>query len=160
MSENLARRTGELLIQRGWTIGVGESCTGGLLGHIITNIPGSSVYFKGGVIAYANDVKRDLLGVAPETLETYGAVSEQSAVEMAIGARTNTGADVGVSITGIAGPDGGTEAKPVGLTWIGVSTVAEDRAERYIWEGDRDTIKERSAHAALELVNQILEEAG
>src|SRR5699024_6603040 len=113
----------EELKQRGLTLATAESCTGGLIGKRITDIPGSSACYVGGVISYSNDVKMQLLGVKQQTLSQYGAVSEQTACEMAEGVRRCTGADIGLSTTGVAGPDGGTEEKPVGLVYIGLSTA-------------------------------------
>jgi nicotinamide-nucleotide amidase len=135
------------------TLAVAESCTGGLLGERITNIPGSSEVFLGGVIAYHNDVKRDWLGVAPEDLARFGAVSEEVVLKMATGACTRFGADVGIAITGIAGPGGGTPEKPVGLVWIAVA-APEAKARRFQMIGDRAEIRERAAQAALEMVRR------
>ena len=143
------------LRSRGLKLAVAESCTGGLLGERITNIPGSSDVFLGGVIAYHNDVKRDALGVRAEDLERHGAVSEEVALQMASGARAKTGADVGVSVTGIAGPGGGTPEKPVGLVWIAID-VSETKARRFHLVGDRAEIRQRAAQAALEMVRRAL----
>ena len=136
-------------------LAVAESCTGGLLGERLTNIPGSSDVFLGGVIAYHNDLKKELLGVRAEDLERYGAVSEQVALQMASGIRERTGADVGVSVTGIAGPGGGTPEKPVGLVWIAVHSP-EAKARRFHVVGDRAEIRQRAAQAALEMVRRAL----
>jgi nicotinamide-nucleotide amidase len=136
-------------------LAVAESCTGGLLGERLTNIPGSSDVFLGGVIAYHNDLKKELLGVRAEDLERYGAVSEQVALQMASGIRERTGADVGVSVTGIAGPGGGTPEKPVGLVWIAVHSP-EAKARRFHVIGDRAEIRQRAAQAALEMVRRAL----
>jgi len=125
------------------------------LGERITNIPGSSDVFLGGVVAYHNDVKTKLLGVRAEDLERYGAVSEEVALQMASGVRARTGADVGVSVTGIAGPGGGTPEKPVGLVWIAVDG-ADAKARRFHVVGDRTEIRQRAAQAALELVRRTL----
>ncbi|HMJ17093.1 MAG TPA: competence/damage-inducible protein A [Gemmatimonadaceae bacterium] len=139
----------------GYKLAVAESCTGGLLGERLTNIPGSSDVFLGGVIAYHNDVKRNLLGVRAEDLEEYGAVSEQVALQMASGVREKLGVDVGVSVTGIAGPGGGTAEKPVGLVWIAVH-ASEVKARRFHVGGDRAEIRQRAAQAALEMVRRAL----
>jgi len=147
-----------LLRARGLTLATAESCTGGLIGHLITNVPGSSDYYLGGVVSYANQAKIGLLGVRPETIERYGAVSEQTACEMAQGVRGLLGADLGLSVTGIAGPGGGTPEKPVGLTWIGISTPAGVRAQRFVWQRDRVGNKEESARAALLILLAYLEE--
>jgi PncC family amidohydrolase len=149
---------GDLLKRRGLRLAVAESCTGGLVGHRITNVPGSSDYFLGGVIAYANQVKAGVLGVRWETLEQYGAVSAETALEMAQGVRRVLEADIGASITGIAGPGGGSQEKPVGLTWIGLSTGGFTKAWRYVWAGDRLAVKEQSANEVLRVVVAYLED--
>ena len=136
-------------------LAVAESCTGGMLGERLTNIPGSSDVFLGGVIAYHNDVKKELLGVRAEDLEHNGAVSEQVALQMAAGIRERTGADVGVSVTGIAGPGGGTAEKPVGLVWVAVHS-SDAKARRFHVGGDRAEIRQRAAQAALEMVRRAL----
>ena len=148
---------GQLLTQRKLTLAVAESCTGGLIGHWLTNVAGSSTYFLGGVVAYAYDAKERVLGVSHNTLYDHGAVSEETAREMARGVRRALGADVGVSVTGIAGPGGGLPGKPVGLTWIALSARDFDRAEQFVWDGDRLTNKEKSAEAALEMLKEYLE---
>jgi nicotinamide-nucleotide amidase len=142
----------DALRERGWSIAVGESCTGGMLGMRLTSIPGASDVVLGGVIAYANSVKIAHLGVAESTLAADGAVSVAVAEEMARGARAATGASVGVGITGIAGPDGGTTGKPVGTVCIAVDVdgSAESTSGRYV--GDRDEVRRRAAQAALALV--------
>ncbi len=139
----------------GLKLAVAESCTGGMLGERLTGIPGSSDVFLGGVIAYHNDVKRNMLGVRGEDIERYGAVSEQVALQMASGVRVKLGADVGVSVTGIAGPGGGTPEKPVGLVWIAVH-ASEVKARRFHVGGDRAEIRQRAAQAALEMVRRAL----
>lgn len=139
----------------GLKLAVAESCTGGMLGERITNIPGSSDVFLGGIIAYHNDVKREALGVRGEDIERYGAVSEQVALQMAAGVREKMGADVGISVTGIAGPGGGTLDKPVGLVWISVHGAAA-KARRFHMVGDRAEIRQRAAQAALEMVRRSL----
>jgi len=139
----------------GFSLAVAESCTGGMLGERLTSIPGSSDVFLGGVIAYHNDVKRNLLGVRAEDIERYGAVSEEVALQMASGVREKLGADVGVSVTGIAGPSGGTPEKPIGLVWIAVH-ASELKARRFHVGGDRAEIRQRAAQAALEMVRRAL----
>jgi nicotinamide-nucleotide amidase len=136
-------------------LAVAESCTGGMLGERITSVPGSSDVFLGGVIAYHNDVKKTLLGVRAEDLDRYGAVSEEVALQMARGVRERTGADVGISVTGIAGPGGGTPEKPVGLVWIAVHS-SDTKARRFHVVGDRAEIRQRAAQAALEMVRRTL----
>jgi PncC family amidohydrolase len=138
-----------LLKARNWTVAVAESCTGGLLGHLITDVPGSSAYFLGGVIAYADAVKAGVLDVDALLLQRWGAVSPQVAAAMAAGVRSRVGADVGIGITGIAGPTGGTAEKPVGLVYIGLALSGERRVWRHVWPGDRTENKAASAQAAL-----------
>lgn len=158
MDQKPEAKVGSALNRRGWTLALGESCTGGLIAHRITEIPGSSEYFLGGVVAYSNPIKESLLNVQPETLEAVGAVSEETAHEMARGAREVMRAAVGVSVTGIAGPGGATEGKPVGLTFISVSTPDGEWVERHVFEGDRHANKQASAEAALKLLLQVLSE--
>lgn len=147
---------GELLRRQGLRLAVAESCTGGLVGHRITNVPGSSTYYMGSVTAYAYEAKVRLLGVRWETLEKYGAVSKETVLEMACGVRRALAADIGLSISGIAGPGGGTPEKPVGLTWIGLSARGVDEAWNHIWKGDRLQIKEQTAQEALQLLADFL----
>ncbi|MDQ6770414.1 MAG: nicotinamide-nucleotide amidohydrolase family protein, partial [Gemmatimonadota bacterium] len=134
---------------------VAESCTGGMLGERLTSIPGSSDVFLGGIIAYHNDVKRNALGVCAEDIDRYGAVSEQVALQMAAGVRERMKAQVAVSITGIAGPGGGTAEKPVGLVWVAVHH-ADGHARRFHVPGDRNEIRQRATQAALEMVRRAL----
>jgi len=141
---------------RGLHIGVAESCTGGLLGARLTAIPGSSSVVLGGVIAYSNDVKQELLGVHADTIARHGAVSEAVAVEMAAGIRRRIGAEVGMSITGVAGPAGGTPDKPVGLVWIAVDVAGSVRTHGSRFIGDRAEIRFRSTQAALEIVRRMV----
>jgi PncC family amidohydrolase len=159
--QRLEARVGDLLRAKGWTIGAAESCTGGLVLHRLTNIAGSSAYVLGGIVAYSNQIKQSLLHVHPGTLIAHGAVSEQTASKMASGAREALGVDIAVSITGIAGPGGGTAEKPVGLTYIGVA--APDGVlvvQRHVWDGDREAVKNASAEAALQLVFDTLADGG
>ncbi len=148
---------GQLLIEQRLTLALAESCTGGLLGHRITNVAGSSQYFAGGVVAYANQVKERVLGVFHATLVAYGAVSEQTALEMARGARRLLVADVALAVTGVAGPGGGTPEKPVGLVYVALSASDLERCERYIWPHDRAGNKAASAEAALSMLLEYLE---
>jgi PncC family amidohydrolase len=150
-------RLGRALSEREWTLAVAESCTGGLLGHRITQVAGSSGYFLGGVISYSNQAKHDLLGVEQTTLDAFGAVSRETALEMARGTRTALHADVGVSITGIAGPDGGTPDKPVGLTWIGVATPEGEQAQSFLYRGSRTDNKLSASQSALDLCLKVVE---
>lgn len=138
-----------LLRARGLTCATAESCTGGGVGSAITSVPGSSAVFSGGVISYSNEVKNRVLGVSQETLNTVGAVSSETAIHMARGARELMRADIAVSITGIAGPDGGSEEKPVGLVWFGIASEAGERAEKAIFRGDRARIREQAVIHAL-----------
>ena len=152
----LAERLNESCLARALTVATAESCTGGLVAHVITEIAGSSAYFRGGFVTYADDVKRDELGVGQELLDAHGAVSAQVARAMAEGARARLGADVAVSITGIAGPGGGSAEKPVGLTYVSVADHAGVDVRRHLWTGDRSANKRDSAVAALELLLERL----
>ena len=149
-------QVGQALLQRRLTLAVAESCTGGLIGHRLTNVPGSSTYFLGGIISYSNDAKERLLGVSHDTLYDFGAVSEQTARQMARGARRALGADIGLSVTGIAGPGGAMPGKPVGLTWIALTAHDADQALAFTWSGDREQNKSQSAEAALALLGDYL----
>nr|HID13168.1 CinA family protein [Anaerolineae bacterium] len=148
---------GRLLKQHGLTLAVAESCTGGLIGHRITDVPGSSVYYQGSITAYSYDVKELLLHVRHDTLYHYGAVSEQTAREMARGIRRAFRADIGLAVTGIAGPGGGTPEKPVGLVYIALATPDSEWVERHVWRGNRWENKACSAEAALDLLRRYLE---
>ena len=157
MKSSLEALIGQLLRSKGFRLAIAESCTGGLIADRITNVPGSSEYFLGGVVAYAYDVKVDLLKVSWDTLEKYGAVSREVVIEMARGARNVLNADVAVSVSGIAGPGGGLPEKPVGTTWIGLSTPDGDWARRFVWEGNRLQNKALSVEAALQFIVDYLE---
>ena len=156
--ERLESVAGDLLRAQGLTLSVAESCTGGLLGHRLTDVPGSSDYFTGGVVAYSYDAKERVLGVRHDTLYDHGAVSEQTALEMARGARRLFATDVALSVTGIAGPGGGMPDKPVGLVYISLSTWDLEVCHRFVWNGDRQANKADSAQAALELLAAYLRE--
>ena len=149
-------KVGELLRPLGLKLAVAESCTGGLVGHRITNVPGSSEYFLGGVTAYAYEAKVKLLGVSWDTLTRYGAVSRETVLEMARGARRALEADIGISVSGIAGPGGGMSEKPVGLTWIGLSASGFEEARSFVFPGDRLEVKEQAAEQALRLLTEYL----
>jgi len=136
----------------GLTVATAESCTGGLVAHLLTEIPGSSAYVRGGIVAYADDIKRTQLGVPEDVLAAHGAVSAQVAVAMAEGVRHRMDTDLGVGVTGIAGPDGGTDEKPVGLVYAAVAGLGPPVVRRYHWTGDRTANKRASAGAALELL--------
>jgi PncC family amidohydrolase len=158
MESSLESILGEELRKRNLSLATAESCTAGLIAHRITNVPGSSEYFLGGIVAYANRIKLQLLGISADVLDQHGAVSEEVARQMAEGVCQSLGAEIGVSVTGIAGPGGGTDEKPVGLTYIGISGPTGTRVERYIWDGDRQTNKELSAAAAIQMLREYVEE--
>lgn len=146
---DLAARLGARCVARGISMATAESCTGGLVAHLISEVPGSSAYLRGGIVAYSDDVKRSQLGVPAEVLAAHGAVSAQTAIAMADGVRGRLGSDLGVGITGIAGPDGGSEAKPVGLAYVAVTGLGRPDVRRFLWAGDRAANKRASAEAAL-----------
>ncbi len=148
----LEERLGEMLTVRGMTLAVAESCTGGLLASRITDVPGSSAYFRGGVIAYQNEVKERLLAGPASILSRYGAGSAETAKAMAPAGKDLLASDIAVAITGIAGPGGGSEEKPVGLVYIAVATAEGIHCQRFVWDGDRLANKEQSADAAFKLV--------
>lgn len=156
-----ARRLGRALVKRGWQMASAESCTGGLVGHAITQVPRSSDHYLGGIISYSNAVKDDLLGVPGDLIDRVGAVSAEVAEAMATGVLERFEvARVAVAVTGIAGPDGGSEEKPVGLTYV-AAAVRDGTAvvERHTWQHDRAGNKRASALAALELAARITREA-
>lgn len=146
----------DLLIKKNLTIAVAESCSGGLLSHRLTNVPGSSVYMLAGLVTYSNEAKENFLGVDPQFIAARGAVSDGVAIQMAAGARRSTGADIGVGITGIAGPDGGTEEKPVGLTFIALEAEGFYYCRQYEFWGNREEVKERATQTALHLLRLFL----
>jgi nicotinamide-nucleotide amidase len=149
---------GEMLRERGQSISVAESCTGGLIGNLLTNSPGSSTYFLGGVVVYSNQSKVDLLDVSQQTLEKFGAVSEKTVREMAGGIRKRLHTDIGLSVSGIAGPDGGTKEKPVGTVHIGLAVEKEIFSGKYRFWGTREQIKSNTAMMALDWVRRYLNE--
>lgn len=148
----LAERLQGICLGRGLTVATAESCTGGMVASAITDVAGSSGYFRGAIVAYSDETKRDLLGVPPEVLAAHGAVSAQVARAMAVGARERLAVDLVVSVTGIAGPGGGSEPKPVGLTYIAAADADGVEVRRHQWTGDRAANKVASAEAALELL--------
>ena len=152
----LENRIHRLMTERNLTLSTCESCTGGLILHRLTNIPGSSSYVMGGFVTYSNAAKAKFAHVRKKTLNQFGAVSKETALEMARGTRLSFGTDVCVSVTGIAGPGGGTLDKPVGLTYIGLCTPEFERVERYVWAGEREANKASSAQAALPLLYEYL----
>ncbi len=154
MAERLAR----LLLARGMMVTVAESCTGGGIAQAMTNTPGSSKWFERGFVSYSNNSKKELLGVSEDTLVTFGAVSEQTAGEMATGALDNSHAQISVAVTGIAGPDGGTNEKPVGLVCFGWSIKDEPtKTASMVFQGDRNTIQQQSIRMAIQGLLDLLE---
>ncbi len=158
MDQPLEIRIGTLLRQKGFKLATAESCTGGLIGHRLTNVPGSSEYYQGGVVSYAYEAKVALLGVRWDTLQAYGAVSRETVLEMARGVRAALNADVAVAVSGIAGPGGGLPNKPVGTTWVGLSSADGEWARIFCFPGDREQNKAASAEAALQFVCDYLAE--
>ena len=156
--ESLSEVIGHLMREKGLTLAISESCTGGLIQDHLTDVPGSSDYFIGGVVAYSNDIKINFLGVKPKSIERFGAVSSEIAEEMANGIRLKTGSDIGLSITGIAGPEGGSNEKPVGLVYIGYSDIKTSTSNKYLFGDDRINNKKRSAGMALGLLWNNLKE--
>jgi nicotinamide-nucleotide amidase len=155
--DSLAAALGRTLAERGLTLATAESCTGGMAGGLITAVAGSSRYYVGGAVCYANQEKVRQLGVDPATIERHGAVSEQCAREMAAGMRARSGADIAVSVTGVAGPDGGSAEKPVGTVWLAVAGPGDAmRTRHFVWPGSRDQIRVLAAHWALALVLRAL----
>lgn len=152
-----AQRVANQLIARGATLATAESCTGGWIAKLLTDIAGSSAWFEGGAVTYSNALKQALLGVEAATLERHGAVSRETAIEMVAGARRRFATTAAVAVTGIAGPTGGSAEKPVGTVWIAWQCEGgEARAERFRFAGDRDTVRRQSVAAALRGVQEIL----
>lgn len=147
--QSLSERLGQACLARGVTITAAESCTGGGVARAITDIAGSSAYFETGYVTYANAAKTRLLGVPAATLDTYGAVSRETVVAMVAGACRESGADLGVAISGVAGPGGGSVDKPVGTVWLAWGDATRQRAERFHFAGDRLAIRERAVYVAL-----------
>jgi nicotinamide-nucleotide amidase len=145
----------ELCVQRGWKLAVAESCTGGLIGARLTSVPGSSSYFLGGVIAYSNNLKKNLLNVPAVLLDSKGAVSGPVAEAMAMGVVGTAMADCGIAVTGVAGPDGGTLEKPVGTVWVGIALLSGTISRQYNFTGNREEVREQAAEAAMELFLEI-----
>jgi len=153
---DLEQEVGNRLRQKGLTLGIVESATGGLISHLITNIPGSSDYYKGSVTAYSNEAKIKVVGVKEDTINRYGAVSPQVAEEMAQGGRKILAADICLADTGIAGPSGATPGKPVGLFYIGLSHQAGTHSQKHDFQGNREQNKRRAAEAALAWLKEYL----
>jgi PncC family amidohydrolase len=156
MTVSVESRIGVVLKELGLTVAVAESVTGGLIGSRFTDVAGSSEYFMGGVVSYSNDAKVKLLEVKRETLARHGAVSEETALEMAAGVRRAFGTDIGLSVSGIAGPGGATKDKPVGLMWLAISTQTATRARSVRLTGDRLQNKSGAADAVLELLEEYV----
>lgn len=154
--QSMESQIGELLRERGWQLAVAESCTGGLVGHILTNVPGASTYFLGGVIAYAYHAKVRLLDVSWESLEEHGAVSQVVVQEMANGVQKHLGGDIALAVSGIAGPGGGTPEKPVGTAWLGVCTGEGRWTKRVQVQGSRLENKQAFASQALLFLKECL----
>ena len=154
--EACAQQLGQRLNQKGWRISCAESCTGGGIAYAITSVAGSSTWFEQSWVTYANDAKQALLGVDASTLEKHGAVSAATATEMLNGVLTNSGAKVGVSVTGIAGPGGGSEEKPVGLVWFGFSVDQQQHVVAQQFYGDRSAVRAQAITFALEFLIERL----
>jgi nicotinamide-nucleotide amidase len=157
---NLIDKVTKELISTRTTVATAESCTGGMIGELLTAMPGSSASVIGGAIVYSNAEKVRQLGVAQATLDAYGAVSEQTVIEMASGARERFGVDVAVSVSGVAGPDGGTPDKPVGTVWLALASSEGVRTKKLSWPGMRDQIRTLSAWWAFRLLDEWLERHG
>lgn len=157
MDQTLEIQIGNLLYQSSLKLAIAESCTGGLIGHRITNIPGSSSYFIGGVVAYAYDAKVALLGVSWDTLNNFGAVSRETVLEMATGVRLRLGADIAISVSGIAGPSGELPNKPVGTVWVGLVAPDGNWARIFRFHGHRQQNKAAAADAALQMLVEYLQ---
>ncbi len=158
--QKLVLTTADLLLQKNKKLVTIESCTGGWIAQTLTSLPGSSDWFERGFVTYSNESKNELVGVNRQTLNTHGAVSSQVALEMAVGGLKRSRADIAVSVTGIAGPDGGSSQKPLGTVWIGwADSSGKATAERFLFSGDRQAVREASVRAAIEgvcnLVNSI-----
>ena len=158
-TETIEERIVTELIDRQLTVTTAESCTGGLLGATLVNVPGVSEVYKEGYITYSDEAKEKLLGVSHETLETYGAVSAETAGEMARGAANAADVDASIAVTGIAGPDGGTAEKPVGLVYMGCFCKGNTCVEKHIFDGDRSQVRAQSVQAALRLLKTMLEQS-
>lgn len=150
--EELAKQVGLFLKEKGWKLVVAESCTGGGVSESITSVAGSSAWFDRGFITYSNQAKIDMLGVNVKTIETFGAVSKETVLEMSVGALQRSSAQLSVAISGIAGPDGGTPDKPVGTVWIAWAGRAGQYAQPFVFEGDRQKIRAQAIDAALKAI--------
>ena len=155
--ENIEKQIGEMLVKKGSTLAIAESCTGGNIAHLITSVPGSSRYFKGSVVAYSNEIKEKILGVKKETLEKYGAVSEPVVKEMAAGIRKLYQSDYAIATSGIAGPEGGSAEKPVGTTWIAVASAGHTQADKYLFGNLRSTNIQKASLTALNMLRILIQ---
>ena len=156
MMKNIQETVVELLIQNKMKLATAESCTGGLIAQKITSVAGASECFDCGVVTYSNEQKQKLLGVSADTLDKFGAVSEQTALEMCKGVKALSNADFGISVTGIAGPGGGTSEKPVGTVWIGICGENLHKAQKFLFEGDRQQVRESTSEIALKMVEDAI----
>jgi len=156
--ENPEIIVGKQLLAQGMSISVAESCTSGLIAARLTDVPGSSAYFTGGVAAYSNEVKKDILGVAPEIVDSHGAVSKETAMAMAEGVRNLMHTSLGLAVTGIAGPDGGTPTKPIGLVYIALASADGTSYRKFHFPGSRTAVRMGTVNAALSMVRSFLPE--
>ena len=156
IDESLLNNISNKLKKKNLSIATAESCTGGLLAHLLTNMSGSSEYFERGVVTYSDISKIELLGIPKETIKDYGAVSEETAMAMAIGIKEISNVDIGISTTGIAGPTGGTKEKPVGLVYIGITTSKNTQVKRYIFSEKRVQNKERACNESLKILSDAI----
>lgn len=157
--DSLSQLLGQKLLAKHWTITCAESCTGGGIGYAITNISGSSTWFKQGIISYSNEAKQQLLGVSAQTLNDFGAVSEQTVIEMAKGAAALAQAQVAISVSGIAGPDGGSAQKPVGTVWFGFYIDGQEYSVLQRFKGGRQQVRSKAIEFAFSKVLRLLERA-
>ena len=156
-NQSLKQKLFELLKLKNLKISTAESCTGGMIGASITSIPGISSYYGYGFVTYSNEAKQTLIGVKEETLNKFGAVSAQTVLEMAEGALNVSGSDIAVSVSGIAGPDGGTKEKPVGLVYIGLATKNKRSFNKFVFKGNREEVRQQTVNSALEMIINIIE---
>lgn len=155
--DSIEFKVGKILCKKGWTISTAESCTGGMVASRLISYPGISEVFKEGVVTYSNEAKINRLGVDKKTLENFGAVSYKTAVEMVQGIVREAGTDVGVATTGIAGPGGGTDEKPVGLVYIAIKVKDKTIVKKFEFNGDREEVREKAAFTALEMLGKEID---
>ncbi len=156
--QQLSVEMGQLLVRRGLTLAAAESCTGGLVAHLLTSVSGASTYFLGGVVSYSNSVKINLLGVDADDIEMHGAVSQTVVEQMARGAQMKLGSDVAVATSGIAGPGGGTPDKPVGTVWMAAASKERVVSQCHHFDGDRQQVTEQAAVAVLKMLTKLIAE--